>query len=142
VLQRAELVERRTQEAREEARRLVADELGTVLAHDLRNLLNPLLGRADLLRDRAEREGREHDGRDATLLLEGVRGLNRLITDLLDVGRLEHGLFTRQRTGPGADIRRNGTQPSNKGPAEWFTGTVRIDPCSRRPSPHACAAPA
>src|SRR5437868_1992555 len=26
------------------------------------------------------------------------------------------------------DIKRVGTQPSSKGPAEWFTGTVRIDP--------------
>jgi len=26
------------------------------------------------------------------------------------------------------DIKRNGTQPSIKGPKEWFTGTVRIDP--------------
>ena len=26
------------------------------------------------------------------------------------------------------EIRKNGTQPSVKGPAEWFTGTVRIDP--------------
>ena len=26
------------------------------------------------------------------------------------------------------DVRRNGTQPSGKGPAEWFTGNVRIDP--------------
>jgi quercetin dioxygenase-like cupin family protein len=26
------------------------------------------------------------------------------------------------------DIKRVGTQPSNKGPAEWFTGAVRIDP--------------
>jgi quercetin dioxygenase-like cupin family protein len=26
------------------------------------------------------------------------------------------------------DIHRNGSQPSGKGPAEWFTGTVRIDP--------------
>lgn len=26
------------------------------------------------------------------------------------------------------EIRRAGTQPSGKGPAEWFTGTVRIDP--------------
>ena len=26
------------------------------------------------------------------------------------------------------DIRRNGTQASLKGPADWFTGTVRIDP--------------
>src|SRR5947207_559992 len=26
------------------------------------------------------------------------------------------------------DITRAGSQPSNKGPADWFTGTVRIDP--------------
>lgn len=26
------------------------------------------------------------------------------------------------------EIKRNGTQPSNKGPADWFTGSVRIDP--------------
>ncbi len=26
------------------------------------------------------------------------------------------------------NITRSGSQPSSKGPAEWFTGTVRIDP--------------
>ena len=26
------------------------------------------------------------------------------------------------------EIKRSGSQPSRKGPAEWFTGTVRIDP--------------
>lgn len=26
------------------------------------------------------------------------------------------------------EIKRNGTQASIKGPADWFTGTVRIDP--------------
>ena len=26
------------------------------------------------------------------------------------------------------EIKRNGSQASNKGPADWFTGTVRIDP--------------
>jgi quercetin dioxygenase-like cupin family protein len=26
------------------------------------------------------------------------------------------------------DIRRNGSQPSGRGPTEYFTGTVRIDP--------------
>src|SRR5918995_6603390 len=26
------------------------------------------------------------------------------------------------------EIKRVGSQPSGKGPAEWFTGTVRIDP--------------
>ena len=26
------------------------------------------------------------------------------------------------------EIKRNGSQPSSKGPADWFTGAVRIDP--------------
>jgi len=26
------------------------------------------------------------------------------------------------------EIKRSGSQPSAKGPADWFTGTVRIDP--------------
>ncbi|MGA7877353.1 MAG: cupin domain-containing protein [Desulfoferrobacter sp.] len=26
------------------------------------------------------------------------------------------------------DIKRAGSQPSRKGPSDWFTGTVRIDP--------------
>ncbi len=26
------------------------------------------------------------------------------------------------------DITRNGSRPSSQGPADWFTGTVRIDP--------------
>jgi quercetin dioxygenase-like cupin family protein len=33
------------------------------------------------------------------------------------------------------DIKRSGSQPSDKGPAEWFTGTVRIDPLFRAPDP-------
>lgn len=33
------------------------------------------------------------------------------------------------------DIKRNGTQPSGKGPADWFTGTVRIDPLFQAPDP-------
>jgi quercetin dioxygenase-like cupin family protein len=33
------------------------------------------------------------------------------------------------------DIQRAGSQPSGKGPADWFTGTVRIDPLFDRPDP-------
>ena len=33
------------------------------------------------------------------------------------------------------NITRIGTQPSAKGPAEWFTGTVRIDPLFRPQAP-------
>jgi quercetin dioxygenase-like cupin family protein len=33
------------------------------------------------------------------------------------------------------EIRRVGSQPSSKGPADWFTGTVRIDPLFQAPDP-------
>ena len=33
------------------------------------------------------------------------------------------------------NITRAGSQPSNKGPSDWFTGTVRIDPLFTAPSP-------
>jgi len=32
-------------------------------------------------------------------------------------------------------IKRNGSQPSGKGPAEWFTGNVRIDPLHQADAP-------
>src|SRR5947207_10845244 len=33
------------------------------------------------------------------------------------------------------DMKRNGTQPSGKGRAEWLTGTVRIDPLFKASDP-------
>ena len=33
------------------------------------------------------------------------------------------------------EIKRNGSQPSGKGPAEWFTGVVRIDPLFQPTAP-------
>jgi quercetin dioxygenase-like cupin family protein len=33
------------------------------------------------------------------------------------------------------EIKRNGSQPSVKGPADWFTGVVRIDPLFQAPEP-------
>jgi quercetin dioxygenase-like cupin family protein len=33
------------------------------------------------------------------------------------------------------EIKRCGSQASNKGPADWFTGTVRIDPLFQAPAP-------
>jgi quercetin dioxygenase-like cupin family protein len=39
------------------------------------------------------------------------------------------------------DIKRSGSQPSVNGPADWFTGAVRIDPLLEAPAPArmACA---
>jgi quercetin dioxygenase-like cupin family protein len=33
------------------------------------------------------------------------------------------------------DIKRDGSQPSSKGPAEWFTGSVRVNPLFEAPVP-------
>jgi quercetin dioxygenase-like cupin family protein len=33
------------------------------------------------------------------------------------------------------EIKKAGSRPSGKGPAEWFTGTVRIDPLFSAPDP-------
>jgi quercetin dioxygenase-like cupin family protein len=33
------------------------------------------------------------------------------------------------------DIKRNGSRPSTKGSADWFTGSVRVDPLFQAPDP-------
>jgi quercetin dioxygenase-like cupin family protein len=38
------------------------------------------------------------------------------------------------------DIKRSGSQPSTRGPADWFTGTVRIDPLFPAADPARAAA--
>jgi two-component system, OmpR family, sensor kinase len=97
IAQRAELTERIATEAREQGRRVAADELIATLAHDLGNLLAPVKGRIDLLQRRARREDRPRDQRDAE---EAARAVNRvvsLVADLLDSSRLEQGLFALNR---------------------------------------------
>jgi len=44
------------------------------------------------------------------------------------------GVATEQRKMI-TDIQRNGSRPSAKGPAEWFTGSVRVDPLFQAPEP-------
>jgi quercetin dioxygenase-like cupin family protein len=40
---------------------------------------------------------------------------------------LQMGKVSGRQEGLDMEIKRNGSQPSGKGPAEWFTGVVRID---------------
>jgi two-component system OmpR family sensor kinase len=72
-------------------------ELVTILAHDLGNYLTPLLGRVQILHRRATREGRTREVQDALMLQQGLQRLQQLIADLLDVGRIEQGVFTVAR---------------------------------------------
>ena len=53
-----------------------------------------------------------------------------LVAMLLPIMRA--GSATR---GAHMQIKRSGSQPSTRGPAEWFTGAVRIDPLFDAPAP-------
>lgn len=90
---RAELTERIAQDAVVQARAVVADELITVLAHDLGNYITPLKGWLDIVRARAMREDRVQDVEMLDSASRAVMRLHNLIKDLLDIGRLDQGMF-------------------------------------------------
>lgn len=96
VAHRAELVEASTAAARASGRREVTEELILVLAHDLRNYLGTLQLHAEILKQRAVKEQHVEYVRDAELLMLVIERLTRLVVDLLDVGRLEQGIFALQ----------------------------------------------
>jgi signal transduction histidine kinase len=93
IIQRAELIASIRDGALQEGQRRAAEDIFAVLAHDLRNLIAPIRGRLGLLRERASREERPADLRDMQLLETAVARLLRLVHSLLDVSRLERGLF-------------------------------------------------
>ncbi|MFB1484571.1 ATP-binding protein [Corallococcus sp. RDP092CA] len=94
MVHRVELVQELTKLAVKQARRKAAEELITVLAHDMANHLRPLEARLLLIQRRAERQQDVEDHRDAEGATQSLRSLTRLINDLLDVGRLDQGLFS------------------------------------------------
>ncbi len=93
VAHRAELVEEIAGNAVEQGRRAVAEELITVLAHDLRNLLWPIDTRLEALRRRAEGGERADEARALEGVLASLRRLAEFLDDMLDVTRLDHGLL-------------------------------------------------
>jgi two-component system, OmpR family, sensor kinase len=91
---RAELSEAMREGAAETARREAADEVITALAHDLGNLLTPLKGRLDLLHRRLRSPGQERELEHAQEAARSVAGIQQLVSRLLDISRLDQGLFT------------------------------------------------
>jgi two-component system, OmpR family, sensor kinase len=71
----------------------ITEDLIMIVAHDLRGYLTPLKAHIDILRCRAEHEGRTHDLRDALAATAAYTRMQRLIAQLLEATRLEHGLF-------------------------------------------------
>ncbi len=93
VTHRSELVEELTRAAAEQGRRAAADELITIFAHDMGNHLMSLRIRIELLHQRALREQSSANLRDSEAALKSLSALSQLTSDLLDVGRLDQGLF-------------------------------------------------
>jgi signal transduction histidine kinase len=89
VAHRAELAEEIGRNAAAQARRAAAEELVTVLAHDLRNFLGPLTLRLDILRTQLRPEGLQ----DVDAARRMVARLDALVSDLLDVARIDQGVF-------------------------------------------------
>lgn len=94
IVHRTRLVENLTASTAEQARQGAADELITMLAHELNNYLTPIQGRVALLRRRAAREDRQSDLADLNALSTAIARLGGLVNDLLTMARLEQGLFT------------------------------------------------
>jgi len=93
VAHRAELAAEIARNATEAGRRAGAEELITVLAHDLRNYIAPMNMRLNVLRMRAGEDNREDELRDLELLGRSIDRLGELINDILDVSRLDQGVF-------------------------------------------------
>jgi two-component system, OmpR family, sensor kinase len=93
VTHRAELADQIGRNAAEAGRRAGAEEIVTVLAHDLRNYLSPLSMRLEALRLRAEQASRDDDAGDAAQALRAVKRLAVMVGDILDIARIDQGLF-------------------------------------------------
>jgi len=93
VAHRAELAAEIARNATDAGRRAGAEELITVLAHDLRNYIAPMNMRLNVLRMRAGQDNREDELRDLELLGRSIDRLGEMINDILDVSRIDQGVF-------------------------------------------------
>lgn len=75
------------------------DTFFSVAAHELKTPLTALLGQAQLFQRRAQREGSlsARDQRSLDVVVAQAQRLNSLITELLDVSRIEHGRLALER---------------------------------------------
>jgi two-component system, OmpR family, sensor kinase len=78
---------------REEAELSTAEQLITIMAHDLRNYLTPLLGRISWIAHQATRDGLMSYAEHAQAMAVTVRRMDKIIGDLLDITKLEQDLL-------------------------------------------------
>ncbi len=89
--------ERTEQQIAKKERWATAEELITMVAHDLRNYLSPLKLRIQLLQRQACQEYPGTGELELRQLAIGVDRIGCLVDDLLDVARLDQGLLTLRK---------------------------------------------
>ena len=70
------------------------DEILAVLAHDLRNPMQAILGAAAMMAVTTDEDKR---GRQLAMIQRATQGMERLVTDLLDMARVDSGAFVINR---------------------------------------------
>jgi PAS domain S-box-containing protein len=77
----------------------VRDMFFSVAAHELRTPITSLLGQAQLLQRRADRDGHlnERDRRSASVIVAQAQRLSQMVNALLDIARLEQGRLDIER---------------------------------------------
>lgn len=93
IVHRAQLLTDAEATATEQGRKLVAEELITVAAHDLRHYLSPISLRLYALRQIAEQNGHTEYVGHVNAALTSTKSLSELVTNILDVARLDQGLY-------------------------------------------------
>jgi signal transduction histidine kinase len=92
---RAELVQQLRAEEAARARTAAAEQIITVLSHDIRNFLNPLAARLHLLALKLQRDEAIEPSALSTAL-DSVGRMTRMTSTWLDLARLDQGLFEIQ----------------------------------------------
>jgi PAS domain S-box-containing protein len=96
--ERAKLLEaeREARAAAEQANRL-KDEFLATLSHELRNPLNVVIGYAEILKRSTESDGHEFVVQAAETIRRNAMAQSRLVSDLLDLSRLQMGKMSLNR---------------------------------------------
>ncbi|MDQ3930950.1 MAG: GAF domain-containing sensor histidine kinase, partial [Chloroflexota bacterium] len=94
VAHRVEMMEALAEEAANRASTATAEEIIEVLAHDMNNYLTPILGHISILKQLAYEEDNQRYLAHVDLSYLAARRLRELVKDLLDISRVQHGLFT------------------------------------------------
>jgi signal transduction histidine kinase len=95
LAQRAELVEAVRANEGASARQATAERIITIASHDIRNYLNPIMGRLRLLQLKVKL-GQTVDATAIDPILLGAQRLARLTSTWLDLSRLDKDLFELQ----------------------------------------------